>query len=403
MIKSKKRVLIVLDQISPSTGGYWTVLDIIKSLSKTHNVSVCIAGVNYPNSIFILRKNIKEYCKDVSLLVDPFISRLGTKSFFQRLKNLLLIIPYKFLLKFIFLYQRIQKHRIFKSADIIFLSSFIPLNNIKKLRNNYTKAEIIQNHAGSTHTIKEFTVSINKEGSISDMYKCYLELVDKILFQSNSQKEDFAREYKDLASKSFAILPSVNEKELIRQNLAETPFNTDNFNIVYVATVQKRKMQDLCVEIAYLIKKLGRKIKLYFIGEHFSDEYYLKLINFINEKELQDVIFFLGYREDYANYMWKCDLIIHPSSAEGVPRVLREAMYMGKAVLASNLPGNKDILLPYGSGILADKQKPEIYCEHIIKIMDESSIKFDYEEKARIGYDSLLSSKKYRNNIRNFF
>ena len=29
------------------------------------------------------------------------------------------------------------------------------------------------------------------------------------------------------------------------------------------------------------------------------------------EKELEDVVFFLGYREDYANYMWKCDLIIH--------------------------------------------------------------------------------------------
>ena len=124
-----------------------------------------------------------------------------------------------------------------------------------------------------------------------------------------------------------------------------------------------------------------RNINLYFVGQHFSDDYYFSLINLIREKGLEDVVFFLGYREDYANYMWKCDLIIHPSSAEGVPRVLREAMYMGKAVLASNLPGNKDILLPFDSGILVDKQKPEIYCEHIIKIMDHSSIKFDYEEK----------------------
>ncbi len=403
MIKSKKKILIILDQISPSTGGYWTVLDIIKSLSKTHRVCVCVGGVNYPSSIYIFRKKIKENFNDVSLLVDPFITRLGAKSFLQRLKNLLFITPYKFLLRFIFLYQKKQKNRTFKSPDKIFLSSFIPLNDIREIRNKYNKAEIIQNHAGSSDTIKEFIHSINEEQSNSDLYKSYLEFVDKILFQSNSQKEDFAKEYRDLALKSFAILPSVNEKELIKQNLVETPFNKDSFNIVYVATVQKRKMQQLCIEIAYLMKELGRNINLYFVGQHFSDDYYFSLINLIREKGLEDVVFFLGYREDYANYMWKCDLIIHPSSAEGVPRVLREAMYMGKAVLASNLPGNKDILLPFDSGILVDKQKPEIYCEHIIKIMDHSSIKFDYEEKARIGYDSLLSSKKYRNNIRNFF
>ena len=105
MIKSKKRILIILDQISPSTGGYWTVLDIIKSLSKTHHVCVCVGGVNYPNSIHIFRKKIKENFNDVALLVDPFIARLGARSFLQRLKNLLFIIPYKLLLRFIFLYQ----------------------------------------------------------------------------------------------------------------------------------------------------------------------------------------------------------------------------------------------------------------------------------------------------------
>lgn len=403
MIKSKKKILIILDQISPSTGGYWTVLDIIKSLSKTHHVCVCVAGVNYPNSIYILRKKIKENFNDVSLLIDPFINRLVAKSFLRRLKNLLFITPYKFLLRFIFLYQKKQKNKLFSSPDKIFLSSFIPFDDIKEIRKKYKKTEIIQNHAGSSDTIKEFIHSINKEQSNSDLYKSYLEFVDKVLFQSNSQKEDFAKEYKEFAFKSFAILPSVNEKELIKQNLVESPFDNESFNIVYVATVQKRKMQKLCIEIAHLMKKLGRNVNLYFVGQHFSDDYYSSLIKLVRKKELEDVVFFLGYREDYANYMWKCDLIIHPSSAEGVPRVLREAMYMGKAVLASNLPGNKDILLPFNSGILVDEQKPEIYCEHIIKIMDHGSIRFDYEEKARIGYDSLLSSKKYRNNIRSFF
>ena len=93
------------------------------------------------------------------------------------------------MLRFIFLYQKKQKNRTFKSPDKIFLSSFIPLNDIREIRNKYNKAEVIQNHAGSSDTIKEFIHSINEEQSNSDLYKSYLEFVDKILFNQILKKK----------------------------------------------------------------------------------------------------------------------------------------------------------------------------------------------------------------------
>ena len=229
---------------------------------------------------------------------------------------------------------------------------------------------------------------------------------DKILFQSRSQKDHLDTTYPTLKSKSFSFLPSVNEVSLQESKKYGSPFENDKevFNIVYVGTIQHRKRQELCIDIIQNLQHRKKNVNLYFIGDYQRDDkYYISLKKSIEEKGLKNNIFFTGYIDSFARYMWFCDLIIHPSRAEGVPRVLREALFMGKVIVASNLEGNIDLFKKYNSGILVESSKPESYAEEIIKVIDNENLKLSYEKKARISYDKQLSFKQYKQNVISVF
>ena len=103
-------------------------------------------------------------------------------------------------------------------------------------------------------------------------------------------------------------------------------------------------------------------------------------------------MFFTGYTEQFANYMWHSDLILHPSSAEGVPRVLREALFIGKTIIASDLEGNRDLFDKYDSAILINSPSSDLYAELILSIKDNANLKLSYEKKQEWAMISCLAS-----------
>lgn len=63
-------------------------------------------------------------------------------------------------------------------------------------------------------------------------------------------------------------------------------------------------------------------------------------------------IHFLGFRPDRLDWMRGFDAFVLPSQEEGIPRCLMEAMALGVPVLASDIPGNSDLVRHGVSGQL---------------------------------------------------
>ncbi len=87
---------------------------------------------------------------------------------------------------------------------------------------------------------------------------------------------------------------------------------------------------------------------LFIIGE---GEERLKLENLISELQIQKTVHLLGYL-DGAKYLKAFDIFILPSKKEGLPYVLLEAGLAGLPVIASDLPGNHDIINTGENGFL---------------------------------------------------
>ncbi len=399
----KSKLIVAIDQIAPSTGGFWTTLDIVEALQERYDVKIFIIGFNYYSSIKTLITIVKERFGSLGVLYFPFVKKNDPSSNF--LKSFLKTL-YSFFLYIVFFKDLKRSQEFLKTTQKIFLSSFISLRDLEELKQITIKDIcIIQNHAGSIETIGNFSKIINGARDNSS-YSAYLAEIDKILFQSQLQEENFRKIHNELEVETFSFLPSINERKLkIKKAVKKSQIFKDVkcFNIVYVATIQKRKRQDFCLKVFKELYLKDQKINLFLIGEYFNDDYFSNLKEYIEENKISHRVHFLGYREDYVDYLRYCDLVIHPSGAEGVSRILRESLFFGKAIIASNIEGNRDLFENENSAVLIDPENIKSFSESVLMLKNDINLLNDYEKKARISYDKHLSFDMYKKNILNYF
>ena len=96
------------------------------------------------------------------------------------------------------------------------------------------------------------------------------------------------------------------------------------------------------------MKTLPKSVHLVLIGEGEARK---NLEQLIQQEQLIDQVHLLGYI-DGATYLKAFDLFVLPSHKEGLPYVLLEAGLAGLPVVASDLPGIRDIITTGQSGLL---------------------------------------------------
>ena len=166
---------------------------------------------------------------------------------------------------------------------------------------------------------------------------------------------------------------------------------------------KREKRQDFCVEIFSELCKKFNNLDLYLIGSIEDMKYFKKIENQIKLYNLKNKVIFSGYRTDFANFIFHSDIVIHTSSAEGVPRTLREAMYLGKAIVASDLPGNIDLLKKEDSGILVERNNKTNFVDELSNLIEDKSLIKVYEERARMSYYKTHRKDVYQKSVRQLF
>ncbi len=112
---------------------------------------------------------------------------------------------------------------------------------------------------------------------------------------------------------------------------------------------------------------LPQSAHLFIIGEGEED---VQLNQLVNKHQLQDRVHLLGY-VDGAKYLKAFDIFVLPSKKEGLPYVLLEAGLAGLAVIASDLPGNRDIIPSGETGLLVEPTSKLVATTMEMLIRDE--------------------------------
>ncbi|MBI2823384.1 MAG: glycosyltransferase [Planctomycetia bacterium] len=175
---------------------------------------------------------------------------------------------------------------------------------------------------------------------------------DRIIVNSTGVRDFYVNH--GLAPQKFAVIsggvPPANGTAISRDALlAELGLPQDARLIGAVGRLWPQKRIKDLIWAADLLKVIRSDVHLLLIGDGPQRE---RLERFRYQVRIEDKVHFLGHRDDAAQLMPHFDALWLASEYEGLPNVVMEAMSQGVPVVATDIPGNRDLVVPGETGYL---------------------------------------------------
>ncbi len=108
-----------------------------------------------------------------------------------------------------------------------------------------------------------------------------------------------------------------------------------------------------------------------------------ELKDHVKRSGLEGSFHFLGYLEDIDPYMKGCDLFVLASLYEGMPNVVMEAMAAGRAIVATDVDGVRELVEDGKTGVIVPPGDERSLAGAIDKLMDTPALVEAYGENGR--------------------
>ena len=197
----------------------------------------------------------------------------------------------------------------------------------------------------------------------------------------------------------ISITPAI-PPDKIRQELG---IKEDETVIGSVGSLVKRKrFDDLIKAISYLPphpsplpyreRNEVRGIKCIIVGDGPERETLLKEID---KNNLNDRVLLPGFKFDAISYINAMDIFVLLSEREGLPRVILEAMLMGKPVIASKAAGSVELVIDKETGFLFHIGNTKELAESISTLLSSPELRREMGERGRKRVTENFSIEKY--------
>jgi len=179
---------------------------------------------------------------------------------------------------------------------------------------------------------------------------CYLKF-DRIFAVSGEVAGVFNKVYPELIEKT-EIFPNMIDREEIKKRADEGPGFTDGFDGIRILTIGRltaQKSLETSIETCYLLKKHGKNIRWYVLGEGDRRK---KLEALIKKRDLNDCFYLYGSVENPYTYIKEADIFVHCTRFEGKSLAVQEAQILGKPIIVSNCSGNREQIVNGEDGVV---------------------------------------------------
>lgn len=164
----------------------------------------------------------------------------------------------------------------------------------------------------------------------------------------------------------------------------ELGLRDDDFVCIGVGRVEKNKNYEMTIRSIAQIN--NKKVQLLICGDGPQQE---KLKKISKQLKIENQVHFLGFRSDIKELLSISDCYISTSKREGLPRALMEAMAVGLPCVASDIRGNRDLIM--NEGTLINSSKTAV--EQILTIMNDSNYE-NYLRKSNLDAIQLYDRRK---------
>jgi len=296
-------------------------------------------------------KNIDKLTALGAIHEDLTIDRRGINP----VKDIRLFIHYKKLIK--------------KYTPDVLLTYTIKPNIYGGLVSRATKTAIIANITG-------LGTAIEKKGLLQfitiRLYKCALKEADTIFYQNKQNKEFMIN--KGIKGKEYKLLSGSGVNVEYYRYLEYPPDSALHF--IYVGRLMKAKGIDYYLELAKTLKPKYSNTFFHIVGDY--EENYQSILN---EYQRKNYIVYHGKVDNVKQFYEIAHAIVHPTFHEGMSNVLLEAASSGRPIIASNIPGCREIIDEGINGFTF-----EVKSQSSLTTIVEKFINLPYEYKKQMGY-----------------
>ena len=160
-----------------------------------------------------------------------------------------------------------------------------------------------------------------------------------------------------------------------------------------VANLFPRKGYEYLLEALTDVRKIITNVHCVIVGEG-DDGYRTQLMNLVNERDLNSVVTFAGFRSNVLEYMAAFDVVVLPSILEGFGIVVLEGMAMGKPVVASRVGGIPEAVEDGVTGILVPPANSRKLADALVRLLKNSTLRQAMGKAGRRRVESLFSLEK---------
>jgi glycosyltransferase involved in cell wall biosynthesis len=227
---------------------------------------------------------------------------------------------------------------------------------------------------------------------------CIARLIERFTIRSSTitigVSKSLCEKAERKGARNIVYVPNgVDFDEIALSEEAKKPDLSRRKIILYVGRLHKiKRVDDLIVAFSILIKK-GWNALLLIVGDGEESERLRKLVEELN---LEGKVVFTGavkHRIIY-RFMRSADVFVLPSIMEGNPRSVLEAMACRVPIVATSVPGIKDLIIDGEDGLLVKPFDPVSLSEAIEKVMVDSEFSKKISEKA---YGKVLKEFDLKN------
>ena len=368
---TKRKIGIIYNYNNNWIAGVYYINSIIEVLKKnSHLFDVFIISNQKKidiNGLPVIKLTIIDKIVNKLNIYFPFLAKMYTNSLGHRKILKLLELDYIF---------PMMKHFYFEYLPDIKTISWIPDFQENYFHNFFSKKEIA------------FRI-------ISQVNAAYSN--GKLVLSSQSAYNDFLRLY-PRSTCNVIIIPFVSflcleEESIVSFDSLIKKYNINDNYFICSNQFWIHKNHMVLIEAVSILKKESINVQVFLTGREYDfrdPEYTVMLKNKVHDLGIENNVLFLGFipRNEQIGLMKHAKAVIQPSLFEGWNTTIEDAKYLGKEIIASDIPVHREQLNdlgvffePNSAYDLADKIK--IIISKPKEVIDYSYYQgyLDYQEK----------------------
>jgi glycosyltransferase involved in cell wall biosynthesis len=220
----------------------------------------------------------------------------------------------------------------------------------------------------------------------------------QVIFQNRDDLDFFARRKIVRKQQTHLIFGSGIDTSVFSPKKNPVHFSSSSLTFVLAGRMLWEKGVAEFVEAAKIVKRKNPQTDFKLIGDPDAGNPTSVPVSWLEEQQALDYIDWMGHTDDVSPYLDGSAAVVLPSYREGAPRVLLEAAAMAKPIVATDVPGCREVVEDGVNGYLVPPRNVERLAQAMLMLARDQGLRrhmgLASREKALRCFDEGLIIRK---------